>query len=76
MDRIRKFGDFKWDNYILTVNPTYIVYQGRIYFISWINDLCFYHSQGNDYWYYIWNGELYHCIKYKSGYGFKEIHQI
>jgi hypothetical protein len=38
-----------------------------------VNNLCFYHKQEEDYWYYIWDGTKYHCIKYKGLYGFKEI---
>lgn len=72
----RKTGDFNWDGNLLTVKSNCMVNKGYIYDIEWLNDLCFYHPEGNDYWYYIWNGECYHFIKYKSRYGFKEINEI
>eukprot|EP01095_Lingulamoeba_sp_RSL-Kostka_P010784 TRINITY_DN3949_c0_g1_i1.p1 TRINITY_DN3949_c0_g1~~TRINITY_DN3949_c0_g1_i1.p1 ORF type:complete len:179 (-),score=27.56 TRINITY_DN3949_c0_g1_i1:22-558(-) len=62
---------FKWNNKSLMVYDNYIDWQGKLIEITWVNDLCFYHSHGiKDHWYYIWAGTHYHCIKYKGGSGY------
>jgi hypothetical protein len=69
----KKYGKFAWDDTVLEVFSDRIEWEGNSFKIIWVNDGCFYHKEKEDWWYYIWNGSLYHCIKYVDGAGWKEI---
>lgn len=71
----RHLGHFNWNDTVLEVTREAVLWDNTVYKLFWVNDLAFYHAQGSNWWYYIWNGHGYHCVKYKGG-GFKEINPI
>jgi hypothetical protein len=68
---LRILGNFEFKKSVVTITDSHLIDKNKKYPITWINNLCFYHPQGNNWWYYMWNGKLYHCIKYIRGTGYE-----